>query len=46
MDVLLRVLRDVPGGLEYLRKHAAWPCPGTRMSDSLAREGRSKHAEQ
>ncbi len=23
MDVLLRVLRDVPGGLEYLRKHAA-----------------------
>lgn len=23
MDVLLRVLRDVPGGLEYLRRHAA-----------------------
>ena len=23
MDVLLRMLRDVPGGLEYLRKHAA-----------------------
>lgn len=23
MDVLLRILRDVPGGLEYLRKHAA-----------------------
>jgi putative zinc finger/helix-turn-helix YgiT family protein len=23
MDILLRVLRDVPGGLEYLRKHAA-----------------------
>jgi putative zinc finger/helix-turn-helix YgiT family protein len=23
MDVLLRLLRDVPGGLEYLRKHAA-----------------------
>ena len=23
MDVLLRVLRDVPGGLEYLRKRAA-----------------------
>jgi putative zinc finger/helix-turn-helix YgiT family protein len=23
MDVLLRVLRDVPGGLEYLRKNAA-----------------------
>jgi len=23
MDVLMRVLRDVPGGLEYLRKHAA-----------------------
>src|SRR5260370_15238865 len=23
MDVLLRVLWDVPGGLEYLRKHAA-----------------------
>ncbi len=23
MDILLRVLRDVPGGLEYLRAHAA-----------------------
>jgi putative zinc finger/helix-turn-helix YgiT family protein len=23
LDVLLRILRDVPGGLEYLRKHAA-----------------------
>jgi putative zinc finger/helix-turn-helix YgiT family protein len=23
MDVLLRVLRDVPGGLEYVRRHAA-----------------------
>jgi putative zinc finger/helix-turn-helix YgiT family protein len=23
MDVLLRMLRDVPGALEYLRKHAA-----------------------
>ena len=23
MDVLLRLLRDVPGSLEYLRKHAA-----------------------
>ncbi|MGH7270035.1 MAG: type II TA system antitoxin MqsA family protein [Polyangiaceae bacterium] len=23
MDVLLRLLRDVPGGIEYLRKHAA-----------------------
>ena len=23
MDVLLRMLRDVPGGLEYLRTHAA-----------------------
>jgi putative zinc finger/helix-turn-helix YgiT family protein len=23
MDVLMRLLRDVPGGLEYLRKHAA-----------------------
>jgi len=23
MDVLLRLLRDVPGGLEYLRRHAA-----------------------
>ena len=23
MDVLMRLLRDVPGGLEYLRRHAA-----------------------
>jgi DNA-binding transcriptional regulator YiaG len=23
MDILLRLLRDLPGGIEYLRRHAA-----------------------
>ena len=23
MDILLRIIRDLPGSLEYLRKHAA-----------------------
>ena len=33
MDVLLRLLRDVPGSLAYLKRHAAWPVSGTRRRD-------------